>query len=112
MSHSKGKRSIGNIRRPRATDTTLTFKASQREKREIEYESEVCGMLKMDYLRTRTFGETVIVARSPRVYLGMKKHLLQAAEELKTAASAGDVSDELLQKIRFMKTVLNGLAEE
>ena len=111
MSHSKGMRSIGNIRRPRATDRTLTFKASPREKREIEYESEVCGMFKMDYLRIRIFGETITVNRSPRVYLGIKKNLLQVAEELKMITKAEDVTDEIIQKIRFITVVLNGLKE-
>lgn len=111
MSHSKGIRSLRNSRVPRATDRTLTFKASAREKREVDYESETCGILKMDYLRIRSFGDVIEVKRSPKVYIGMKKHMLQVAEELKTLNTAEDISDELLQKIRFIETVLKGLKE-
>ena len=112
MSHCKGIRKMNSTRKPRPTDRTLTFRASAREKREMDYESEICGILKMDYLRTRSFGDVVEVKRSPKVYIGIKKHMLQAAEELKAAVTAEEISDELLQKIRFIETVLNGLKED
>ena len=111
MSHSKGIRNVHGTREARVTERTLIIKMSPREKRELDYEADACGMLKIDYCRNRALREEIIVQRSPRVFWGMKKHCQLAAAELDRSSAEG-VSEELLQKVRFLVKVFEGLKED
>lgn len=111
MSHSKGIRNLHGKREARVTEKTVIIKMSPREKRELDYEADVCGMLKIDYCRNRALREEIIVQRSPRVFWGMKKHCLQAAAELEQN-SAEEITGELLQKVKFLVKVFEGLKED
>ena len=111
MSHSRGIRACGSIPHVHQTDRTLIFKASPREKRELDYETAVCGTLKMEYCMKRALGEEIIASRVPLIILGMRKHCSDIIEELKTINSPEEISGELKQKIDFIMNIYNGLEE-
>ena len=112
MSHSRGIRACGSIPHVHQTERTLIFKASAREKRELDYETAVCGELKMEYCMKRALGEEIIASRVPLIIQGMQNHCSDIIDELKIINSQEEISGELKQKIDFIMNIYNGLKEK
>ena len=112
MSHSRGIRTCGSIPHVHKTDRTLIFKASPREKTELDYETAVCGMLKQEYCLQRALGKEITVSRIPLVIRGMREECREIIRALDAVGSPEEFPEELKDKIEFIMKIYNGLKED
>ena len=109
MSHSRGIRTCGSIPHVHKTDRTLIFKASPREKTELDYETAVCGMLKQEYCIKRALGQEITVSRIPLVIRRMREECREIIQALDTISRPEEFPEELKDKIEFIMKIYNGL---
>ena len=112
MSHSRGIRTCGSIPHVHKTDRTLIFKASPREKTELDYETAACGMLKQEYCIKRALGQEITISMIPLVIRGMREECQEIIGALDTVKSPSELPEELKDKIAFIMKIYNGLKEE
>lgn len=84
------------------------LRMSPEEKALFDSLAAVSGLTKQDYLISRALQKDIIVENSPRVYKALKDKLGEVLAELRRS-SGGTVSEELLETIRFIATVLGGM---
>ncbi len=91
---------------------TVAFRVSPEEDQQIEAYVDMSGLTKQDYITRRLMQRDVVVQGNPRVYKALRGQLAAVLEELKRIEAGEGVSDELLDRIEMMITILNGMKEE
>lgn len=91
---------------------TVAFRVSPEEDQQIEAYVAMSGLTKQDYITRRLMHRDVVVQGNPRVYKALRGQLAAVLEELKRIETGEGVSDELLDRIEMMTTILNGMKEE
>ena len=91
---------------------TVAFRVSPEEDQQIEAYVDMSGLTKQDYITRRLMHRDVVVQGNPRVYKALRGQLAAVLEELKRIETGEGVSDELLDRIEMMTTILNGMKEE
>ena len=90
----------------------VTFNMSPEEDELFERMVHISGLCKRDYIASRILGRDIVVQGNPRVYKALKDEMTAIRTELERIAAGGDVSPYLLDLIRFMSIVMNGMQEE
>lgn len=88
---------------------TVAFRMSPEENKQLDIAVSLSGLTKQDYIIHRLLGREVIVEANPRVYKALRNQMNEVLAELRRLASAGDISDELLDVIRWMTDTMDGL---
>ena len=91
---------------------TVAFRVSPEEDTQIEIFVKLSGLTKQDYITRRLLERDVVVQGNPRVYKALRDQLAAVLDELRRIEAGQGVSDELLDTIRMITTIMNGMQEE
>ncbi len=91
---------------------TVAFHVSPEENDFINTRVKLSGLTKQDYITKRCQEQDVIVVPNPRVYKALKTQLGLVYAELQRLSVCEEVSDTLLETIRVIALILNGMKEE
>ena len=91
---------------------TVAFRVSPEEDAQIETAVKLTGLTKQDYIIRRLLERDVVVQGNPRVYKALRDQLAAVLDELRRIEAGQDVNDELLDTIRMIATIMNGMQED
>ncbi len=90
---------------------TVAFRMSPEEAVELNVLARLSGLTKQDYLIQRVLDKDIVVNGNPRVFKALRNQLSSVLEELRRLESVSTENDELLDLIRYIAEILNGLKE-
>ena len=90
---------------------TAAFRVSPEEDAQIETAVKLTGRTKQDYIIRRLLERDVVVQGNPRVYKALRDQLAAVLDELCRIEAGQGVNDELLDTIRMIATIMNGMQE-
>ena len=70
------------------------------------------GLTKQDYITRRLLDRAVVVQGNPRVYKALRDQFAAVLDELRRIEDGQGVSDELLDTIQMIATIMNGMQED
>ena len=91
---------------------TVAFRVSPEENKQIDAAVRLSGLTKQDYITRRLLCREVVVQGNPRVYKALRDQLAAVLDELRRIEAGQSVNDELLDTIRMITTIMNGMQEE
>lgn len=91
---------------------TVAFRVSPEEDAQIETAVKLTGLTKQDYIIRRLLERDVVVQGNPRVYKALRDQLAAVLDELRRIEAGQDVNDELLDTIRMIAIIMNGMQED
>ena len=91
---------------------TIAFRVSPEENEQIEIAVRLSGLTKQDYITRRLLDRAVVVQGNPRVYKALRDQLAAVLDELRRIEAGQGVNDELLDTIRMLATIMNGMQED
>ena len=91
---------------------TVAFRVSPEEDAQIETTVKLTGLTKQDYIIRRLLERDVVVQGNPRVYKALRDQLAAVLDELRRIEAEQGVSDELLDTIQMIATIMNGMQED
>ena len=91
---------------------TVAFRVSPQEDEQLEIFVKLSGLTKQDYITRRLLEKDVVVQGNPRVYKALRDELAAVLDELRRIEAGQGVSDELLDTIQMIATIMNGMQEE
>ena len=91
---------------------TVAFRVSPEEDAQIETAVKLTGLTKQDYIIRRLLERDVVVQGNPRVYKALRDQLAAVLDELRRIKAGQGVNDELLDTIRMIATIMNGMQED
>ena len=91
---------------------TVAFRVSPEEDAQIETAVKLTGLTKQDYIIRRLLERDVVVQGNPKVYKALRDQLSAVLDELRRIEAGQGVSDELLDTIRMITTIMNGMQED
>lgn len=96
-------------RHNRWRNKTVAFRVSPEEDREIETAVRLSGLTKQDYITRRLMCREVVVQGNPRVYKALRNEFAAVLAELQRIEVGGGVDGELLDTIRLIATIMDGM---
>ncbi len=99
-------------RHNRWRNKTVAFRVSPEEDEQLRIFVKMSGLTKQDYITRRLLCRDVVVQGNPRVYKALRDQLATVLDELRRIESRQGVSDELLDTIQMIATIMNGMQEE
>ena len=90
---------------------TVAFRVSPEEDRQLERLVQLTGLTKQDYIISRLFERDVVVQGNLRVYQALKVNLSSVLSELNRIQTGESIPDELLETIRFISSILQGMKQ-
>ena len=99
-------------RHNRWRNKTVAFRVSSEEDEQLEIFVKLSGLTKQDYIIRRLLERDVVVQGNPRVYKALRDELAAVLGELRRIEAGQGVRDELLDTIRMIATIMNGMQEE
>ena len=90
----------------------MAFRVSPDEDREIETAVRLSGLTKQDYITRRLLCRDVVVQGNPRVYKALRNELAAVLEELERIEAGNGVGGELLDAIRLVAAIMDGMRED
>lgn len=91
---------------------TVAFRVSPEEDEQIKIAVKLTGLTKQDYITRRLLDREVVVQGNPRVYKALRDQLAAVLEQLQRIEAGNGVDDELLDTIRMIATIMDGMKEE
>ena len=99
-------------RHNRWRNKTVAFRVSPEEDEQIETAVRLSGLTKQDYITRRLMCREVVVQGNPRVYKALRNELAAVLAELQRIEAGGGVDDELLDTIRLIAAIMDGMKED
>ena len=99
-------------RHNRWRNITVAFRVSPEEDAQIETAVRLSGLTKQDYITRRLLGREVVVQGNPRVYKALRNELAALLAELQRIEAGGGVDGELLDTIRLIASIMDGMRED
>ena len=99
-----------NINRRRRK--VIAFRVLPEEERMIDTAVRLSGLTKQDYITRKLLDRDVVVQGNPRVYKALRNQLYNVLEELRRIEAGSEVDDELLDVIKMIATIMDGMKEE
>ena len=96
-------------RHNRWRNITVAFRVSPEEDAQIETAVRLSGLTKQDYITRRLLCREVVVQGNPRVYKALRNELAAVLAELQRIEAGGGVDGELLDTIRLIAAIMDGL---
>ena len=90
---------------------TVGFRVSPEENEQINLAVALSGLSKQEYCYRRCMKRDIVVQGNPRVYKALRNQLAAVLDELRRIESGGPVSDELLDNIRLIAVMLDGMKD-
>lgn len=91
---------------------TVAFRVSPEEDAQIETFVKLSGLTKQDYITRRLICKDVVVQGNPRVYKALRDQFSAVLDELQRIESGVELDDELLDTIRLIARIMDGMKEE
>ena len=91
---------------------SVAFRVSPEEDEQLEIFVKLSGLTKQDYITRRLLERDVVVQGNPRVYKALRDQFAAVLDELRRIEDGQGVSDELLDTIQMIATIMNGMQEE
>lgn len=91
---------------------TVAFRVSPEEDQQIEMAVKLTGLTKQDYITRRLLCRDVVVQGNPRVYKALRDQFAAVLAELRRIEAGSGVSDELLDTINMMASIMDGMKED
>ena len=91
---------------------TVAFRVSPEEDAQLEAFVKLSGLTKQDYITRRLLCRDVVVQGNPRVYKALRDQLASVLDELRRIEAGAGVDDELLDIIRMMAEIMDGMRED
>ncbi len=91
---------------------TVAFRVSEEENQQIDTFVKLAGTTKQDYITQRLLCHDVVVQGNPRVYKALKEQLAVVLSELQRIDAGASVSDDLLDTIRMIARIMDGMKED
>ena len=91
---------------------TVAFRVSPEEDEQIETAVRLSGLTKQDYITRRLMCREVVVQGNPRVYKALRNELAAVLAELQRIEAGGGVDGELLDTIRLITAIMDGMRED
>ena len=91
---------------------TVAFRVSEEENAQINTFVKLAGTTKQNYVTQRLLCHDVIVQGNPKVYKALKEQLATVLAELQRIDTGAGVSDDLLDTIRMIARIMDGMKEE
>ena len=91
---------------------TVAFRVSPEEDEQLEIFVKLSGLTKQDYITRRLLNRDIVVQGNPRVYKALRDQFAAVLDELRRIEDGQGVSDELLDTIQMIATIMNGMQEE
>ena len=91
---------------------TVAFRVSPEEDAQIETAVRLSGLTKQDYITRRLPCREVVVQGNPRVYKALRNELAAVLAELQRIEAGGGVDGELLDTIRLIAAIMDGMRED
>ena len=88
---------------------TVAFRVSPEEDEQIETAVRLSGLTKQDYITRRLMCREVVVQGNPRVYKALRNEFAAVLAELQRIEVGGGVDGELLDTIRLIATIMDGM---
>ena len=98
-------------RQNRWRSISVSFRVSPEEGEQLNRLVSLSGMTKRDYIMARLEERAVVVNVTPRVQKALKKQMERIYEELCRLSKAGEVSEEYLDTLRYIASILDGIGE-
>ena len=96
----------------RLRSVTVGFRVSPEESAQLDRLVQLSGPTKQDYILRRLMNREVVVQGNPRVYKALKGRMAYVLAELQRIEAGASVSTELLDIIRVIAEIMNGMKEE
>lgn len=91
---------------------TEAFRVSPEEDAQIEIAVKLTGLTKQDYITRRLLCKDVVVQGNPRVFKALRNQFADVLEQLQHIEAGAGVDDELIDTIRMMAAIMDGMKEE
>ena len=91
---------------------TVGFRVSPEENEQLERCVRLSGLTKQDYILHRLENRSVVVQGNPRVFKALRGELGAVAAELRRIEAGAGVDDELIDTIKLLAEIMNGMKEE
>ena len=99
-------------RHNRWRNITVAFRVSPEEDEQIETAVRLSGLTKQDYITRRLMCREVVVQGNPRVYKALRNEFAAVLVELQRIEAGGGVDGELLDTIRLIASIMDGMRED
>ena len=90
----------------------VAFRLSPEEADLLDTYVRLSGLTKQDYITRRLLCRDVVVQGTPRVYKALRDQLATVLDELRRIEAGAGVDDELLDIIRMMAEIMDGMRED
>lgn len=90
----------------------MAFRVSPEEGAQLEAFVKMSGLTKQDYITRRLLCRDVVVQGNPRVYKALRDQLAAVLDKLRRMEAGAGVDDELLDIIRMMVEIMDGMRED
>ena len=91
---------------------TVAFRVSAEEDLQLETLVKLTGLTKQDYIIRRLLCRDVVVQGNPRIYKALRDQLAAVLAELRRSEAGQGVNDALLDTIRMIAPIMNGMQED
>ena len=91
---------------------TVAFRVSPEEDAQIETAVRLSGLTKQDYITRRLMCREVVVQGNPRVYKALRNELAAVLAELQRIEAGAGVDEELMDNIKLIAAILDGMRED
>ena len=91
---------------------TVAFRVSPEEDEQIETAVRLSGLTKQDYITRRLMCREVVVQGNPRVYKALRNELAAVLDELRRIEAGGGMDGKLLDTIRLIAAIMDGMRED
>ena len=99
-------------RRNRWRNRTVSFQVSEEENALINAQVKLSGLTKQDYITRRLLCRDVVVQGNPRVYKALRNQMADILSELRRIQAGAVVDEDLLEILRMVTDILDGMREE
>lgn len=91
---------------------TVAFRVSPEEDAQIEIAVKLTGMTKQDYIIHRLLCRDVVVQGNTRIYKALRDQFAAVLDELRRIEAGAGVNNELLDTIRMIAEIMDGMKED
>ena len=91
---------------------TVAFRVSPEEGAVIDAKVKMSGLTKQDYIIRRLQEQEIVVMGNPRVYKALKDQMSDILTELRRIQSGDCIDDDLMEIIRAMMLIMDGMKEK
>ena len=89
----------------------VAFRLSPEEADLLDTYVKLSGLTKQDYITSRLLSKDIVVQGNPRVYKALRIQLEDVLMQLQRIAGSSDIGPELMDTIRFISNIMNGMKE-